>query len=265
MTDPLDDLARELYLARAEDRAVPLGSPPSLSDARAVLRRLGELEDSPTVGFKIGATTAATLGTLGLERPFFGALHARHHHPDGASVRLPRARPASVEVEAVVEIASDLVLGPDGAGPEGQGADRVARVAEAAGAVRAGLELVGTRFDVAMPGNGTALVADAACNVATVLGGGPGHAGDPGAIPAEVATLEIDGARVASGSGRDSLGGHPFAMVAWLLGRAAFARRGLCAGELVFCGTHTGAVPVAPGQRVSADFGSLGKVSVVLE
>ena len=265
MTDALDDLARELRSARAEDRAVPLASPPSLADARAVLARLEALEDSPAVGFKIGATTAATLSMLALERPFFGALHARHHHRDGATVRLPRSRPASVEVEAVVEIAADVVLGPDRAGPAAQGADRVARVAEAAGSVRVGLELVGTRFDVAPPGNGTALVADAAGNVATVLGDGPGHVGDPAGIAREVATLEIDGTRVASGIGGDSLGGHPFAMVAWLLGRAAFAERGLRAGEIVFCGTHTGAVPVAPGQRVAADFGSLGTVSAVLE
>ena len=264
MTDALDDLARELHLARARDRAVPPAARLSLGDARAVQHRLAALEDSPVVGFKIGATTVATLDMVGLRRPFFGPLHARHHHPNGAAVRLPRSRPTSVELEAVVELARDLALAPDAAGPAEQDAERVARVADAVGSVRAGLELVGTRLDLAPPGNGTALVADGAGNVATVLGGGPGHVGGPDAVPEQPATLEIDGTRVASGRGRDSLGGHPFAMVAWLLGRRAFAGRGLRAGELVYCGTHTGAVPVSPGQRVSADFGSLGTVSATL-
>ena len=62
-----------------------------------------------------------------------------------------------------------------------------------------------------------------------------------------------------------SIGGNPLKMFAWLLNQPAFAKRGLKAGEFVFCGTCTGVIPVSIGDELFADFGTMGQISITLE
>ena len=70
--------------------------------------------------------------------------------------------------------------------------------------------------------------------------------------------------RRAGGHAGHSIGGSPFAMVAALLERPEFVGRGLKRGELVYCGSCTGMLPVVGGNRLEADFGALGRVTVDL-
>ena len=263
MPDPLDALAEALHAARRDDSRVPPPDALSVDDAHAVQARLDALEASPVVGFKIGATTAATLELLGLDTPFVGTLHADRHRTGDGELRLPRAFPVRVECEIVLRVGRDVSLGADAAPPGAVDPGRVARAAEAVDAAFAGLEFVGTRFELDLPGNGAALIADGGSSVATVLSDLAVEAA-PGTLGDLEIRLDADGERRASGRPEDSLAGDPFGMLAWLLGRPAFAERGLRAGELVYCGTCTGAVPAAPGERLVADFGALGTVRTVL-
>ena len=263
MTDPLDALAAALHAARRDDLRVPPPDALSVDDARAVQARLDALGSAAPVGFKIGATTAATLELLGLDDPFAGTLHADRHRTGDGELRLPRAHPVRVECEIVLRVGRDVILGADAAPPDAVDPQRVARAADAVDAAFAGLEFVGTRFELEMPGNGAALIADGGSSVATVLSDLPLETA-PGALGDLEIRLDVDGERRASGRPRDSLAGDPFAMLAWLLGRPAFAARGLRAGELVYCGTCTGAVPVVPGERLVGDFGPLGTIRTAL-
>lgn len=257
-------LADALHDARATDRRLPLETPGSVEQAYALQRELDAREPSARVGLKIGATLQGALDTLGLEQPFHGVLRAAHHHANGATLALPRAHPVNVETEFVVGLGEALCFEPDGRPVNDVDPARVERVVAAARYVALGFEFVGSRFDMTPPGNGLALTADAAGNVATVLGDPVDGAFRTVDLAAVSATLRINGDTVASGHGRDSLAGHPFAMVAWLLSQPAFASDGAAADTVVFCGTCTGALPVSPGDRLEADAGPLGSVRATL-
>jgi len=265
MPDSTDDLAARLHAARHDDRRIPLSRPASADEAYAVQHALDALDPSPIVGLKIGATLQGALTTLALDAPFHGRLRAGHHHADGATLTLPRAHPVTVETEFVVGFATDVKLDAHAHDVRQVPAELIERIAETADFVAPGFEFVGSRFDMTPPGNGTALIADAAGNVATVLGtprSGAHREHDPMSCRA---TLTINDEPVANGLGSESLAGSPFAMIAWLLGQPALSERGIKAGEFVYCGTCTGALPVSAGDHLFADFGALGSVSVTLD
>lgn len=69
---------------------------------------------------------------------------------------------------------------------------------------------------------------------------------------------------VATGSGAAALG-HPAEAVAWLANKLHAYGITLKVGELILPGALSGAMSVKPGDRVSAQFGPLGSVSVTLE
>jgi 2-keto-4-pentenoate hydratase len=54
-------------------------------------------------------------------------------------------------------------------------------------------------------------------------------------------------------------------VMVWLANQQSRFGRGLKAGDIVSTGTCTGLDRVKPGDQVAADFGSLGRVEIVLE
>jgi 2-keto-4-pentenoate hydratase len=72
--------------------------------------------------------------------------------------------------------------------------------------------------------------------------------------------LSINGEERATGSGNALIYGDPVAMVTWLVNQPQLAACGLRAGEFVMTGTCTGLLPLAAGDRATADFGALGQV-----
>jgi 2-oxo-3-hexenedioate decarboxylase len=73
--------------------------------------------------------------------------------------------------------------------------------------------------------------------------------------------LEHNGEVVATASGAASLG-HPAAAVAWLVRSLAAEDEGLKAGDIVLSGGLTAAVPVKPGDVVTATADRLGSVEL---
>ncbi|WP_345426727.1 fumarylacetoacetate hydrolase family protein [Pseudonocardia xishanensis] len=56
--------------------------------------------------------------------------------------------------------------------------------------------------------------------------------------------------------------GHPAAAVAWLVRRLSATDEGLTAGQVVLSGGLTAAVPVAPGDVVTATIDRLGSIEL---
>jgi len=76
--------------------------------------------------------------------------------------------------------------------------------------------------------------------------------------------LYFNGQHAKAGHGREAMG-HPLTSLTWLVNWLGKRGKNLEAGAYVSTGTCTGHFFAAPGDEVAADFGEIGKVSVVFE
>ena len=76
--------------------------------------------------------------------------------------------------------------------------------------------------------------------------------------------LYLNGQFVKSGYGRAAMG-NPLTSLTWLANWLRVRGQGLLAGEFVSTGTCTGHFFAAPGDRLDADFGEIGKLVVTYE
>jgi 2-keto-4-pentenoate hydratase len=210
-----------------------------------------QLAGLPQVGWKIGATTAATQALLAVDEPLIGPLFAPHVHQSGAEVKLEAAHRPGLESEFLVALAADL---PPRARPYERD--------EAAAAVdflAPAFEIIGCRFEGGLVGKGVLVIADGGANAAIVRGEPvrEWRRFDLGDRPVR---LSLNGDEVASGSSSDLVFGDPVGAIAWLANQPALAGRGLKRGDLVMTGTCTGLTQIQAGDRAEADFGELGRV-----
>jgi 2-keto-4-pentenoate hydratase len=157
-----------------------------------------------------------------------------------------------IECEFAFRLGRDL--------PPRPGAYDEAEVADAVAAVLPAIEIVETVFEDWTKVGVASVIADNGSHGALVVGG---ECADWRALDLEqhAIRLTVDGKPVASGTGREALGG-PLKALAWLA--IDRARRGdrLKAGQIVTTGTCTGFHIVAPDAFVVADYGLLGRVDL---
>ena len=124
--------------------------------------------------------------------------------------------------------------------------------------------MVGTRLAGGLAGKGRTLVtADCGVNIDLVVGDWmpDWHALD---LKAQRVEMTINGQKRGAGTGARALG-DPLNVMVWLANHLSRRGRALTRGLCVSTGTCTGLDPVRPGDRVVADFGSLGTVAIDLE
>ena len=230
------DLAAEIDAAHTTGRL--LDPPPDVLDldrAYAVQGRLTLLRTARgarRIGWKLGYTSAAMREQMGVDAPNLGPLLDTMLVTDGvvpAALAQPRVEP---------EVA--VVVGPDG-GPA---------------QVRAALEIVVSvwrdyRFTLELN------TADGSSAAGVVLG--PELAAAD--LPALPVTLRRDGEVVGEATAAAAMG-HPFAALEWLAGELSRRGERLLPGDLVITGGLTAAVPIRPGEQVSAMFGPGAEVRV---
>jgi 2-oxo-3-hexenedioate decarboxylase len=248
---PWELLAAELADARKAGRSV---APPSqrfdgfgLADGYQVGRLLAERrvgEGHPPVGMKIGLTNAGVWPRLGITHPVWAPIYDVHTDREFSLNGLTAPR---LEVEVVAGLVAAVPVG-----------STVDQVTGAIGWVALGFEIVDCHYPdwKLTPAD---LLADHGVHVALLLG--PRQV----LLSAKLAELSVtlcrDGAEVASGHGRDVLGG-PAAAIAAVSG--APLARDLDAGEIVSTGALTGGShPVAPGQEWFADSSAFARLKVV--
>jgi 2-keto-4-pentenoate hydratase len=198
-------------------------------------------------GYKVGLTSLAMQRQLGVDQPDFGHLFA-DMILDGAAVE------ASEFISPRIEPEISFVLGKDLRGPGLSVADVIGAVDYAI----ASLEIIDSR--VADWKIGLAdTIADNASSGALVLGTQPVRldAADFGLVGC---ILTKNGEVVATGAGAAVLG-HPLNAVRWLANTLGALGQALEAGSVVMAGSITAAVPVAPGDTVTATFAHLGPVT----
>lgn len=252
----MTDLAQQLWQARRtgtvlDAEAIP--PPSTMEEAYAIQACIASLSGQRIRGFKIGSTSAEAQLLLGTDRPGSGPLLDGFIHESPAKVALTPQHMPAVEAEFAYRLGRNL---PPKSTPYTRD-DVIAAVAALAPAI----EVVGSRFAGGLAGKGRfRITADGGANIAFIAG--PWQENSPGRdLRQHAASMHINEKVHGAGTGSRVLG-DPLEALVWIAEQQSRAGRGLFAGEIISTGTCTGVDRVHPGDRVTADFGTLGTVDV---
>lgn len=201
-------------------------------------------------GHKIGCTTAVMQAFLKIPNPCAGGVFERTVHATPAIVPHDGFVRVGVECEIVARLAAPL--------PARATAYTRPEVAEAVGAVMAGMEIVDARYVDYTRLDTPTLIADDFFDAGCVLGREVGGVRD-----IDLASLSgvtwINGVEVGRGRGGDVMG-HPFEALAWLANKRSQRGLGIAAGEFVFLGSVVETKWVAAGDHVVMEIDRLGRI-----
>jgi 2-keto-4-pentenoate hydratase len=250
-------------LARAEEAGEPIApltvTNPELTvaDAYAIQElnaaaRTGGSYAPKIVGHKIGLTSLPMQQMLGVDEPDYGVLYSDRVHESGAAIETSKLIAPRIEPELAFVLDKDL-----------EGGDvSVDQVLDATSHVVAALEVIDSRIADWKIKLVDTIADNASCGSA-ILGNEPISISDIDLVKARV-ELKRDGEVVDSGTG-DAVLGHPAEAVAWLANALADFGVVLRKGEVILSGSITAAIPIEPGQEITADFGALGSATAVIK
>lgn len=211
-----------------------------------------QTEGRQIIGKKVGLTSVAMQKMLGVDEPDYGHLLDDMQVSDGDKVKI------SDMVSPKIEAEIGFILGQDLVGPNVNYLD----VLMATKYVVPTLEIIDSRIaDWKIKLVDT--VADNGSSAKVVVGNQLSSI-DGVDLRSLGMALYNNGELVATGSGAAALG-HPAEAVAWLANKLFEFGITLKAGELILPGALSGAVTVKQGDRITAQFGTLGSVSVTFE
>lgn len=254
--DDIIRLCERVAVAQARGCAIPKLTEDypalTLEDAYAVqgaLRAHYLARGHRLVGWKAGLTSLAKMRQMGVDRPSIGFLTDRMARPESSTISCAGLIHPRVECEIAFVTARDL---------SGPGCT-VEDVLAATDYVIPALEIIDSRFS-GFKFDLESVVADNASSALFVCGGRPRYAAEIDLRTLGV-VMDKNGETVAM-SAAAAVMGHPAAAVAMTVDILASQGLSLPAGSVVLSGGITEAVPVAPGDHVSARFQDLGSVAV---
>jgi 2-keto-4-pentenoate hydratase len=258
--DPISLAADTLFDMRQAKRtvgALPPGVvPESLAGAYHVQERLVQkllaLLGGKTIGYKAAATNVTAQKQMDVDGPFFGTLLS------ATTQNSPAALPSSAFTLRIVEAEFGFEMGSDvPPSDEPYTADSISLfIAHALPAI----EVVDHRFyDWSLVG-APSLAADNAIHGAWVEGA-PAHNWRGIDLSRHPVSVIVNGSPWRTGSGANVLG-NPLTVVAWLANELPKHGRILRRGEKISTGTTAEVYFANRGDRVTADFGVLGKAEV---
>ncbi len=251
------DLIWKLWQAGEVIEELPVDfRPATRRDGYAIQAGLERFTTKPRVGWKIAATSVAGQKHIGVDGPLAGRMLAEKMIADGGRASIATNRMRVAEPEFAFRMAR--ALSPRAA------PYTVDEVMSAVGDLVLCIELPDSRFkDFARVG-GPSLIADNACARELVIGP---------IVTADWRSLDLAAhavhAKVGARYTRDGIGrnvlGDPRLALTWLVNEVTALGLTLGAGELVTTGTCVVPLEIEPGDRVFADFGVLGSVSVSVD
>jgi 2-keto-4-pentenoate hydratase len=227
--------------------------PETRAEGYAIQALLEGRSRAPLVGWKIAATSTAGQSHIGVDGPLAGRLIAERAAESGAVLPSGGNRMSVAEPEFAFRMGRDL--------PPRDAAYTVDDVVAAVATLHPAIEMPDSRFTDFAAAGAAQLIADNACAHQFVLG--PATTADWRA-----ADLSRHAARgtVSSGLTREGSGAavldDPRLALAWLANELSGLGITLRAGQVVTTGTCMQPLAFAPGDRVEADFGDFGTVSV---
>jgi 2-keto-4-pentenoate hydratase len=227
--------------------------PMTRAEGYAIQAKLEGHSAKPLFGWKIAATSKAGQAHIGVDGPMAGRLLAERVLPDGGSTPLGANHMRVAEVEFAFRMGKDL---PPRATPYSTD-----EVLAAVDTLHPAIEIPDSRYEDFVTVGAPQLIADDACAHLVVLGS-----------PAKADWRKIDlaahkgrgrneGKFDREGSGANVLGDPRFAL-AWLANELRGLGITLARGQIVITGTCVKPIEVEPDDRVVADLGALGGLSI---
>ncbi|HEX5107522.1 MAG TPA: fumarylacetoacetate hydrolase family protein [Vicinamibacterales bacterium] len=226
--------------------------PATRADGYAIQALLERRSAHPLYGWKIAATSKVGQAHINVDGPMAGRLLRERVRDDGGEVPFGRNHMRVGEAEFAFRLGREL---PPRDAPYG-----VEEVLAAVATLHPAIEVPDSRFEDFTIVGAAQLIADNACGHYFVLG--------PAARDAwrslDLAAHAVEGrvGRISrEGRGANVLG-DPRVALAWLVNELSQLGIGVRTGEVVTTGTCLVPIEIAPGDRMTADFGALGTVSV---
>ena len=241
---------------RADTRIAALPEacrPGDRADGYRVAAALARQTGDTVAGWKIAATSAAGQKHINVDGPLAGRILKGQLVPPEGTARLGGNVMRVAEAEFAFAFGRDLAPRDT---PYSQD-----EVMAAVSALHLSIEVPDSRYADFTKVGAPSLIADTACASWLTLGtpvDAPWRGLD---LAAHVVTAFRNGEKVAEGTGAAVLG-DPRIALAWLAGEVARHGGGIRLGDIVTTGTCVTPVPIAPGDRVTMDYGALGRIEV---
>jgi 2-keto-4-pentenoate hydratase len=215
-----------------------------------------ELEKSGKLfGWKIAATSEAGQKHINVAGPMAGRILSHTVLSDGGTASMHGNEMRVAEPEFAFRMARDLLPRPS--------PYSVAEVLDAIAALHPAIEIPDSRFADFVGAGEAQLIADNACAHLFVLGAATSADWRARDLIEEKPVITLRGQKFV-GHGKNVLG-DPRVALAWLVNELRGLGITLRGGEVVTTGTCHPPLPIQSGDRMEADFGVLGKVSVGFE
>jgi 2-keto-4-pentenoate hydratase len=228
---------------------------PAYACQDALVRKLIQHYGGHGIGYKIACTNVTAQRQLNVDGPFYGRMMSAFCFDSPARIDASQFFMRVVEAEFAFRMAQSLPARPTPYQPE-----------EMAGAIEGvlpGIEIVDSRFTDWTTIGAPSLIADNACHAAWVKGRlTTGWRGLD--LAAHTVRLTVNGKLHREGSGRAVLG-SPLIALTWLANQLSSQGLGLEGGQYVTTGVTMEVYMGERGDRIQADFGSLGTVDLNFE
>ena len=230
--------------------------PGSREEGYAVQAHLEEKSARPVFGWKIAATSEGGQRHIGVDGPLAGRLLAERVIAHGTAPTLIGNHMAVAEPEFAFRMRKTLA-------PRAHPYD-MDDVMDAVDALHLAIELPSSRFEDFSKVGAPQLIADNACAHQFLLG----PEADETWRGLDLSRHEVVGTvagKLSKKGGGGAVLGDPRHALTWLANELSSLGLDLAAGQVVTTGTCTEPLPITPGDRIVADFGSLGRLDLRLE
>ena len=221
-------------------------------EAYAIQARIEDYSSGNLFGWKIAATSEAGQKHINVGGPMAGRILPETVIPDGGIAAMAGNEMRVAEPEFAFRMGADLL-------PRSS-AYSVADVLDAVDTLHPAIEIPDSRFADFVSAGEPQIIADNACAHLFVLGSPATANWRTRDLVEERPVITLGGQRYV-GYGKNVLG-DPRVALAWLVNELRQLGIALKAGQVVTTGTCHPPLPISAGDRMQADFGSLGKVSV---
>lgn len=226
--------------------------PQSRDEGYAIQAEIERASAAPLFGWKIAATSEAGQKHINVPGPMAGRILTETLIENGGTAPMAGNEMRVAEPEFAFRMARDL--------PPRPAPYTVSEVLDAVDTLHPAIEIPDSRFADFVSAGEAQIIADNACAHLFVLGEPTSADWRARDLVEERPVITLRGQRHV-GHGRNVLG-DPRAALAWLANELSGLNLILRAGQVVTTGTCHPPLPIQSGDRMEADFGVLGKVSV---